>query len=181
MGEEALKNRNAAGLKSPDPQALAEMLEDREKRWEKRMELAKTAPSLLSLTLCVPLPFRCEEAGKKLLRDSAAQLIEMLKNGGFKPAEAVFLDGADGLAVFVPCRKDAESLKRFCVAQEENLPKGRILDMDVTKQGGEPVGRAELKLPPRKCFLCGRPAAECVAATRHTPAEVAEFVEKMLQ
>ena len=164
-----------------DPSALAEMLGAREARWKRRLALSKTCPALISMTLCVPLPYRTDQRGKELLRKAAHHLATELLEAGFAPGETEEADGADGLAVFLPCGKDAESVKRFCVHMEEMLPYGRILDLDVTKEGGTPVGRAEIGLPPRSCFLCGRPAAECVAGKRHTPPEVAAYVENILQ
>ena len=144
------------------------------------MELAAESPSLISATFCIPLPIRTRPEAGTLLKEETANLRAVLKAEGLEPGTPEYLDGADGLAVFLPCRGKAEAVKRFCVRQEETLPRGRILDLDVTAQGGTPVGRAELDLPPRKCFLCGRPAAECVAAARHSPEEVAAFAEALL-
>ena len=156
------------------------MLTAREARWQKRMELSEKSPSLISATLCVPLPYRTEREAKTLLECSMTALTEALRQAGLRPGEAEWLDGADGPVCFLPCEEGAEAVKRFCVGQEETLPQGRLLDLDVTARGGTPVGRAELGLPPRKCFLCGRPAAECVSAARHAPEEVAAFVERLL-
>ena len=163
-----------------DPQQLAQILSGREARWQKRMELAAESRSLISATFCIPLPLRTRAEAGTLLKEETANLCAGLKAEGLEPGTPEYLDGADGPAVFLPCRGKAEAVKRFCVRQEETLPRGRILDLDVTAQGGAPVGRAELDLPPRRCFLCGRPAAECVAAARHSPEEVAAFAEALL-
>ena len=159
---------------------LSAMLAAREARWERRMALAEETPSLISATLCVPLPLRTSPEAAALLRRSAEALRKALAREGFRPGEPEWLDGEDGAACFLPCEEEAAAVKRFCVRQEETLPQGRILDLDVTARGGVPIGRAELGLPPRKCFLCGRPAAECVSAARHAPGEVAAFAEKMI-
>ena len=173
MGEKGI-------VKAPDPAALAAMLSAREARWQKRMELAAESPSLISATLCIPLPFRTRPEAKNLLEAVMTGLRTDLEAEGLKPGTPEYLDGADGEAVFLPCEGEAQVVKRFCVRQEETLPQGRLLDLDVTARGGIPVGRAELDLPPRKCFLCGRPAAQCVAAARHSPGEVAAFVQKLI-
>ena len=156
---------------------LEAMLAAREARWQKRMALAEKSPSLISATLCVPLPYRTDPEMKALLMRSVAALTEALRQAGMRAGEAEWLDGADGPVCFLPCEAEAGIIKHFCVKQEESLPQGRLLDLDVTARGGIPVGRAELGLPPRQCFLCGRPAAECVSAARHAPEEVAVFVE----
>ncbi len=170
------EERRAEVREAQDPAALSAMLSAREARWQKRMELAARSPSLISATLCVPLPLRTRPEAKILLEEELSRLRVGLKAEGLEPGTPEYLDGADGLAVFLPCRGEAKAVKRFCVRQEETRPRGRILDLDVTAQGGVPIGRAELDLPPRRCFLCGRPAAECVAAVRHSPEEVAAFV-----
>ena len=175
------------------PLPLSRMLAAREARWQRRMMLSAHSPVLISITLCVPLPFRTDPRGRTILAEAAEALRGMLRNqsteaeaaegffgrdSGPGTAPDEFMDGPDGPCLFLSCRGDAKAVKRLCVRAEETLPLGRFLDLDVTAQGGQPVGRAELGLPPRKCFLCGRPAAECVASSRHDPSAIAEFVRK---
>ena len=179
--EQEVKNGEKAKRPAPDPALLSAVLSAREARWRRRMELAADAPSLVSLTLCLPLPLRTAHEAKQFLKRTADRLEKDLREAGLEPAEEESLDGEDGLTVFISCRSRAEKLKLFCVNEEETLPAGRLLDMDVTGRGGRIVGRAELGLPPRKCFLCGRPAAECVAGSRHAPEEISAFAENMLK
>ena len=179
--EPAAGSKEARKAAAPDPAQLAAMLAARELRWQKRMTLAGMTPSLISATLCVPLPFRTQPEAEQILRECMEKLTEELQRAGLGPGTALFLNGADGPAVFLPCDGAAKAVKHFCVEKEETLPLGRLLDLDVTGQDGVPVGRAELGLPPRKCFLCGRPAAECVAAARHDAAQIAAFVEAFLK
>ena len=173
--QEAVKRREKEPRPAPDPALRSAVLAAREARWQRRMELAEDAPSLVSLTLCLPLSLRTDPEAKAFLE---AHREEGVSLGPFVEES---LDGGAGLTLFISCRSRAESLKLFCVKEEETLPAGRLLDMDVTGRGGRIVGRAELGLPPRKCFLCGRPAAECVAGSRHAPEEIAVFAEKMLK
>ncbi len=88
-------DQKAAG---PDPELVNSVLSARDARWEKRLALAEEAPSLVSLTLCVPLPLRTSPEGKALLRAAAEKLEEKLKLAGFQPAEAEYMDGADALS-----------------------------------------------------------------------------------
>jgi len=168
-------------VKGPDPAVLSAMLEAREERWQKRMKLAERYPSLISATLCIPLPLRTRPAAENLLRQGAEVLIQALREAGLGPVEPEWITGADGPAAFIPCQGEAKAVKRLCVQQEERLPQGRLLDLDVTEKGGTPVGRSELGLPPRKCFLCGRPAAECVAGARHNPDEISAYVKRTME
>ena len=58
---------------------------------------------------------------------------------------------------------DPDILKSKCVALEESLPGGRLLDVDVIGTDGVKISRRE----PRKCLVCGRPAAECARSRAH--------------
>ena len=153
---------------------LEDMLLAREERWAKRMELSKKCESLISVSLCIPMPFRADEKEKDALRKKCDEIEKLLAEAGFTLAGREELDGADGLTVYLLSAGGAK-LKRFCVEIEESLPGGRLLDIDITTK--TPIGRKELGLPPRRCFICLRPAAECVAAQRHSREEIAEFIK----
>ncbi len=163
------------GLENPvDPALLADMLAAREERWNRRLVLCGKARTVLSLTLCLPLPFRRESFWRSLLGQKSRELETYLTEAGIGLRGRESLSGADGDAYFFLSDADPAQLKRLCVAFEEQAD-GRVLDADVMS-GGEAVGRSELGLPPRKCFLCGRPAAECVSRGVHDPGEVAAWV-----
>ena len=153
---------------------LENMLLAREERWHKRMELSKKCESLISISLCIPLPFRTGEKEKDALRKKCVEIEKMLLTAGFPVESREELDGADGLTVYL-LSAGGENLKRFCVEIEESLPNGRLLDIDITSK--IPIGRSELGLPPRSCFICLRPAAECVASGRHSREEIAQFIK----
>jgi len=153
---------------------LEKMLLAREARWAKRMELSEKCDSLISVSLCIPMPFRAGAKEKDALRKKCAKIEKLLAESGFDVTGREELDGADGLTIYI-LSSGGEKLKRFCVEIEESLPNGRLLDIDITSR--IPLGRKELGLPPRRCFICDRPAAECVAAQRHSREEIARFIE----
>jgi len=150
------------------------MLLAREERWAKRMELSAKCESLVSVSLCIPMPLRAGEKEKDALRKKCAEIERLLTAAGFPVNGREELEGADGLTVYF-LSSGGEKLKRFCVEIEESLPNGRLLDIDITAE--TPVGRRELGLPPRRCFICSRPAAECVSAERHGRDEIARFIK----
>lgn len=153
---------------------LEDILVSRERRWNKRIELSKRCESLISISLCVPMLFRGGKKEKDALRNKCVLIEKLLVKEGFPIEGREELDGADGLTVYLLSKGD-ERLKRFCVELEETLPNGRLLDIDVTSK--TPLGRKELGLQPRKCFICQEPAAECVSAERHSRLEIAHFIE----
>jgi holo-ACP synthase CitX len=69
----------------------------------------------------------------------------------------------------------------MAVRIENKHPLGRLADIDVLSNTGEPVARADLGLPPRACFLCGEPAVLCRPINRHSREALMEFVGAMLQ
>ena len=160
-----------------DERALYAVLGDREQRWNRRMELSRQCDTLVSITLCLPLRYRNQDNWKSILRRRADDVAEAMERGGFPAAGREELDGADGLCVFLLSRGGAE-LKRLCVTLEEDLPGGRFLDIDLTADA--PISRRDLGLPPRKCFVCGKSAAECVAARTHGEKEIDRAVKTAL-
>ena len=60
---------------------------------------------------------------------------------------------------------EAELLKSKCLAIEEELPVGRLLDLDVTDAIGMLIRRPDTK--GRKCLVCGGPVFECSRARAH--------------
>ena len=160
-----------------DPRLLAAVLDHRERRWQQRMALSRQCDTLVSLTLCLPLRYRGREEWKAFLRRQSAEIEKRLSAAGFPVTGRDESDGADGLCLFLLSRGGTE-LKKACVALEEELPGGRFLDIDVT--GDEPVSRRDLGLPPRRCFVCGEPAADCVAMRRHSAKEIDRAIEDAL-
>ena len=81
--------------------------------------------------------------------------------------------------VFVAA-EPASKVKPLTVALERDLPGGRVLDLDVLAPDGEPVDRRSLGLEPRCCYVCHRPARECILLARHTLQELLVAVDAHL-
>ena len=159
---------------------LMEMLEAREERWNRRLALSRgTGRTLVTVTLCLPVAYRTAPAFGELLDRLFALLREGLAREAADLREEEPLEGADGPARFLTAAAPAREVKRLCVEAEERLPGGRMLDIDVMDGTGEPVGRAALGLPPRKCFVCGENAAVCVSRKVHPREEIDARVEEL--
>ena len=74
----------------------------------------------------------------------------------------------------------ASTVKPVTVELERDLPGGRVLDLDVLTPDGDPVDRRSLGLEPRCCYVCHRPARECILLARHTLAELLAAVDAHL-
>jgi holo-ACP synthase CitX len=74
----------------------------------------------------------------------------------------------------------ASTVKPVTVEVEQELPAGRVLDLDVLTPDGDPVDRRSLGLEPRCCYACDRPARECILLARHTLPELLAAVDALL-
>lgn len=170
---------------SPDSTAtdpgLAAMLQAREDRWRHRLYLSQQHQSnILSITLCLPLRYRSSPACKALFYRLCQEIMGCLEEAGFSPLALPPCDGADGPAFFAAVAGSPQEIKRHCIYLEDSLKLGRMLDIDLSDSSGNPLGRSDLGLPPRRCFVCSAPAAVCVSRKLHSPAEIDEAVQALL-
>jgi len=71
------------------------------------------------------------------------------------------------------------SLSRLVrIETEESISGGRLLDIDVMNKDGAVVSRELLGFPPRKCFICDKPAIICASRRLHSQQELADAIEK---
>ena len=89
-------------------------------------------------------------------------------------------EGADGPYALWALGVEPETWKRAALELEERHPLGRLADFDVLSAGGTPLSRADLGLPPRRCFLCGEEAALCRRRFSHSLAETLNFARELL-
>ena len=73
---------------------------------------------------------------------------------------------------------ETEYVKSKCLAIEEELPVGRLLDLDVTDAIGMLIRRPGAK--GRKCLVCGGPVFECSRARAHGLDEVVFKTQNLL-
>lgn len=74
----------------------------------------------------------------------------------------------------------APAVKGLTCQIEEADGLGRLFDMDVLAPDGRKLDRGELGLPPRRCLICGGPAAECASRRAHTARELQGRTRKVL-
>jgi holo-ACP synthase CitX len=88
-------------------------------------------------------------------------------------------DAVGPWALFAAAMPPSE-VKRAAIRLEQELPAGRLLDLDVYSPGGHQADRASLGLPPRACLVCDLPAVECIRTKRHEAATLARAVAGLL-
>lgn len=67
--------------------------------------------------------------------------------------------------------------KSIAVDIEDRHPMGRLADLDVYNLKGMPLSRTEFGLTPRKCYLCGDTAHNCVRSKKHNSNEVIDYIK----
>lgn len=156
---------------------LARVLAAREQRWEKRLALVTDRKNcLVTMTLCLPVAYRTQVAYEVLFHDLCDYFLVIAAHNGILFSAEGFQTGEDGPACFLTTDRDAAQVKKICVEAEDSMPGGRILDIDVMDREGNPIGRSEIGLPPRKCFICEEPAAVCVSRKRHSKDDLARQI-----
>ena len=159
---------------------LEQILNAREQRWNKRQAYAAHWPALLSMTLCIPQPLRGGSQAGLWFQQMCRQVLEFLEGCGLHATVLERDSGPDGPLLMAGFSQSPRRLKEACVQAEQTLPGGRLLDLDVTAHGGDAVSRRDLGLPPRQCFLCGRPAVECASRGLHPREQVLQHVQAWL-
>jgi holo-ACP synthase CitX len=159
---------------------LIEILEARERRWQFRLQLAKEfGKTVISVTLCAPLNYRRSPCAGDMISAAMDKIISALQAMSIKAWRAGLTNDKDGAAGFVVAAGEAAAIKRICV-KIEKLPGGRLFDIDVMSCTGSPVSREDVGLPPRRCFICLSPAAQCVREKKHSAIEVNRAVDELI-
>ena len=157
---------------------LLKVLEARERRWKTRKLLVeKRGACVITITLCLPIPFRIEEEFWTLFYKLCRAFYRNLVSKGHPVRFEGCIRSHDGPVFFISAKTKAMEIKKLCVEAEEVLPGGRILDIDVMDTDGTTVDRSDLMLPPRKCFICENPASICVSRRIHSINEITKFVK----
>lgn len=158
---------------------LLKVLDSREKRWELRKKLVeKRHCCIITITLCIPIIFRTDEEFWMLFLQLCRRFFKTLISTVHQVRFEGCIRNDDGPAFFISTKADAKKIKKICVEFEESIPGGRILDIDVMDSNGIPIGRSNINLPPRKCFVCENPAMICVSRKLHSKEEIDFCVEQ---
>jgi holo-ACP synthase len=141
-----------------------------------RLAREMRAGAVIVVSVNIPGPDKNRPGLETLVRRSVAAL----HAGGVHQTATVA--GTDLLGPYrvLVASEPASKVKTVTVALERELPGGRVLDLDVLTSDGEPVDRRSLGLEPRCCYVCDRPARECILLARHPLAELLAAVDSHL-
>ena len=147
---------------TPSSVTLAEMLDARERRANAQSAMLASADAsccLVSLSLNIAGDVK-RTAKTRLLFDRGLDLFDRL---GFDGIERRVADANTGTEALLLVRADACAVKAACERIEDAFPAARLFDFDVLNKDGEKLSRAV----PRRCLICGGPAADCARSRAH--------------
>lgn len=161
--------------------SLSKMLTARELRVQhQQVLLAQYHKPLISFTMNIagpvkdsPLIRRGFERGQRLLR-------QQFLRAKLPPLHEDISREVTGCEAFYVLDADPIAIKKFTTDVEDATPLGRLFDMDVIRPDGRKVDREELRLPGRRCLICGGPAKVCSSRRIHTVAELQEKTTEIL-
>lgn len=158
-------------------------LEAREQRWNRKCALAKSLGiSIVSITLNVPHSVKTETRFLALHQRICAEFTRYLQGCFGEQSLIQHEEGevtSDGAYLLLGIREDAQKLKQLAVTFEEQKKVYRLADIDVMTGTGEMIGRQELGLPMRRCYLCEDDAKLCIVSRKHSAEEVLAAVERL--
>lgn len=82
---------------------------------------------------------------------------------GFCELSRKLFDGVTGTEALILLSEDAAKVKKTLERLEDAFPAARLYDFDVLNASGEKLSRSV----PRRCLICGRPAADCARSRTH--------------
>ena len=159
----------------PSSVTLNEMLDARERRAQAQTELlrqADEASCLVSFSLNIAGDVK-RTAKTRLLFDRGLDLFDRL---GFDETDRRVVDAKTGTEALILLRADAAQVKAVLERLEDAFPAARLFDFDVLNAKGEKRSRTV----PRRCLICGGPAADCARSRAHGLDAVKAATETLL-
>lgn len=167
-------------MKNIDPNinTLMEILESRELRAEKQIELLKKYPyTLISFTLNIPGPIKCSELYTNIHKAGMEKLMNILQEMDVNVVHMETIDKNTGREGFISLDLDPYKTKKITSEIEDTHYMGRIFDIDVFDQLHNQINRTSIQLKSRKCLLCNEEAIFCMKMKTHTYKELIQKVE----
>ncbi len=163
----------------PEP-SLDALLAARERRVERRAAaLASGAAAVIVATPVMPGPVKDCGIAREVQAAALVALEALFADRGWSAEIRLSERAATGLEAIVAVAAEPVDVKRATVEIEEAHRLGRLFDLDVAGPEGT-IGRREIGLGPRRCFLCDRPAHACARSRGHALADLLSAMEAAL-
>ncbi len=136
---------------------------------------------LVTFTLRMPSSLRLDDRRNSFGKPLFDSLLRFFDRMGMTVTEEEYLVGGDGPEGYCLVLGGADEVKRGAVHFEENHPWGDLADVDIMDGALRCVERRASDLPPRRCYVCGGTASECIVARAHTVEETNRCVLEILE
>ena len=157
---------------------LPDMLACREQRADRQRQLIEEYKKpVVSLSMNIAGDVKNTLAISMLQKEGEEEFRSAAKKAGFAllfEERSDAFTGPESLLVFDT--DDAQTLKNTGVALEEETPWGRLFDIDIIGTDGEKLSRPQ----PRRCIVCGGPAADCARSRAHGLDQIKKAADEML-
>lgn len=153
------------------------ILEDREKRYNKIQEMLEHGLPVLCGKINYPGNDKNTAESKRAFYALLKTLELNFKNNSL---ETIYTEGYDGRGIVMLLNMDLITAKKIAVKIEEEHPLGRIFDIDLYHDSGEPINRGDVGCPPRGCIICGQNPRECAKIKRHDLKEVINKINEII-
>lgn len=162
---------------------LAEVLHTRENRARFQEALAaEYAPdTVISFKLNIPGPVKSNETIEEIFSLGKSDITDALMAEGWEILYEKTMDLKTGPELFLVTRGTLAEVKKAMVILEEEMPLGRLFDLDVFAKEGTVVrtlSREALGYHERRCLVCEQPAKVCGRNRTH---EIREMHEKIME
>lgn len=164
---------------------LEEVLHTRERRVRFQDALAqKFFPhTVIAFKLNIPGPVKNNETIEKIFMVGTSDIREMLRSREWRIFYEKIMNLPTGPELFMVVEGSLVEVKKTMIRLEEEMPLGRLFDLDVfTAEGQEvrTISREALGYPERRCLICDESAKVCGRSRTHEVTEMHEKIMEML-
>lgn len=153
--------------------SLDEVLEARDERAQmQHILLSKYGKTMISFTLNIAGPVKVFPLAVKTFREGRKLILRQLSRHGVPVLFDEAVTPKTGYENYFIVKAEPRSVKRWMAEIEDDLPFGRLFDIDVLGPDGHKVSRSGMGLAPRKCLLCEENAPVCARSRRHSGEEL---------
>ena len=159
---------------------LNELLQSREQRWAKQLELINAYPYTTLVCLTVIMPGNVKRNSLSLtVAHAAVEAIQQHFMGNTIDLQKRDLE--TGYEAYLLTTLPKEKAKHIACQIEDSHPLGRLFDVDVINEEGHPIPRLAIGEAPRKCLICDNEARYCMRNHTHTQEELQHTIAQMIE
>lgn len=159
--------------------AMNRMLEAKEKRYYKIKDLTeKYKAPVLSFMLNIPGEDKNFEEAVSFHKKYVEKIKNLLEENKIKILFEDYENLITGMEYIAVLDGNGSTIKKLMMEVEEESVGGRLLDLDIYDKDFSQISRSSLRLPERKCIICGDTARGCIKEERH---DIKELEEKVIE